>query len=307
MMWRTAVLLCAVSLTANAQGSRNVPGSSVPVSAVLSEETEQLLRAELAAIPVARRTLLPQVISKGRSYVKLVRHGVLPLRQGFDALMTHAARVELLSRGLSRDLAALSDLDSRELKVQTHLRELKVMRRQFDAELGDFERSRDAIAAAREREAAFRRAFSGASKAHTAVYSAKARPLEADLSLRAQRGRLPLPVGGRTEVEAVNLEDARGPGLQLTVAPAAEVAAVHGGKVVLVSEYTVDTHAVLLDHGDGFTSLTGGLVYLRVRVGDRVHTGDVLGSAVAGGRSSSVYFELREGGRNVQAEEWFGL
>lgn len=306
MRWRIIAALLVVTLTAKAQGPSDTTGTD-QLRAVLSSDTEKELLAELAAIPVAKKTLQSQVIAKGRRYVKLVRHGVLPLRAGFDSLLAHAARVERLSRSLARDIVTLQELDARKKVAQEQLRDLEIMRRRFDAEMGDLERSREAIAAAREREAAFARVFSSAGRARTAVYSAKASRADAEQSLRTLRGRLPLPVGGRIEVEPVNLEDARGPGLLLTVAPAAEVVAVHRGKVVLVADHSGDTRAVLIDHGDGFTTLSGGLVYLRVRVGDRVEAGDVLGSARRGSGATTVYFELRDGSRNLYAEEWFGL
>jgi murein DD-endopeptidase MepM/ murein hydrolase activator NlpD len=55
---------------------------------------------------------------------------------------------------------------------------------------------------------------------------------------------------------------------------------------------------VMLDHGNGYTTLYGHMSSVQVQVGQRVNRGDVLGQMGSTGRSTGVHlhFEIRQGG-----------
>jgi len=64
---------------------------------------------------------------------------------------------------------------------------------------------------------------------------------------------------------------------------------------------------VILDHGDGYFTVSGHLSEIDVEVGKRVRKGDSLGRVGDTGSlvGPSLYFELREGGKPVDPVAWF--
>jgi len=75
------------------------------------------------------------------------------------------------------------------------------------------------------------------------------------------------------------------------VAPAA-------GKVVFAGLFRTYRNVLIIDHGGGWTSLISGLGTLRVRVGDQLAQGALIGS-VADGPEPRVTVELRRHDRAV--------
>jgi septal ring factor EnvC (AmiA/AmiB activator) len=64
---------------------------------------------------------------------------------------------------------------------------------------------------------------------------------------------------------------------------------------------------VILDHGEGYFSVSAGLAKPLVRVGQDVSAGTKLGELEDSGRGSALYFELRLAGDPVNPSEWFGI
>ena len=63
---------------------------------------------------------------------------------------------------------------------------------------------------------------------------------------------------------------------------------------------------VILDHGDGYFTVSGHLADIYVEVGDWVNLRDTLGTVGETGSLSgpSLYFEVREGGDPLDPVEW---
>lgn len=63
---------------------------------------------------------------------------------------------------------------------------------------------------------------------------------------------------------------------------------------------------VIVDHGDGYHTISGHLDEIHVKVGTRVDEGDSLGTVGETGSlgGPSLYFELRENGQPVDPEPW---
>ena len=66
---------------------------------------------------------------------------------------------------------------------------------------------------------------------------------------------------------------------------------------------------VILDHGDGYFSVSGHLDELFVAVGDSVQEGDTLGTVGETGSLSGprLYFEIRAGKNPVDPARWLDL
>ncbi len=65
-------------------------------------------------------------------------------------------------------------------------------------------------------------------------------------------------------------------------------------------------NAIVLDHGDGVTTLYGHLQRIRVRSGDAVAAGSVIGTVGETGNATTphLHFELRVGGEEVDPENY---
>lgn len=109
-----------------------------------------------------------------------------------------------------------------------------------------------------------------------------------------------LPVAGRlvTGFGEVSDTGVRSRGLSFAVPEGADVMAPAAGKVVFAGLFRTYHSVVIIDHGAGWSSLVSGLGTLRVRVGDRVAQGALIGAA-AGGSAPEVTVELRRRGRAV--------
>lgn len=91
------------------------------------------------------------------------------------------------------------------------------------------------------------------------------------------------------------------PGLDIAVPERTEVRAAGGGLVVEVNETPEYGKVVRLSHPQGYETLYGHLSETRVRQGDRVPLGAVIGLSGNTGRSTAphLHFELRRAGAAV--------
>ncbi|TGX54856.1 metalloendopeptidase [Sphingomonas gei] len=107
-----------------------------------------------------------------------------------------------------------------------------------------------------------------------------------------------LPVSGQliTGMGELSATGVRARGLTLATAPSARAVAPAAGRVVYAGPFRGYGGVVIVDHGDGWTSLVAGLGGLAVRVGDRVAQGQVIGRAWKSGEPR-VTVELRRRGQ----------
>lgn len=113
-----------------------------------------------------------------------------------------------------------------------------------------------------------------------------------------------LPVAGQlvTGLGEVSAAGVRSRGLTLATWPGAQVVAPTGGRVVYAGRFRRYGNIVILDHGEGWTSLVAGLDRVAVRVGDSLVQGSPLGRAPqngSGGDAPRIMVELRRQGRPV--------
>lgn len=109
-----------------------------------------------------------------------------------------------------------------------------------------------------------------------------------------------LPVEGTLVTGMGELSDSgvRARGITLATAPDAAVSAPADGRIAWAGPYRGFGQIVIIDHGDGWTSLLTDLGRLSVRVGETVRQGARLGHARSGNHPA-VTVELRRQGRPI--------
>ena len=283
-----------------------LPAEPSAAATELNDDTEQL-RDELAALKkesVERRAL---TIARGRAYVRLARAGLLPLSEGLDAFAVHTSRLERLRRALARDLTRERQVTARELELARALQSIEQIP---PGERNAAARARAAVLAAEERDQAFQRAFHGESSpsSGTAVYAARVSQNEVPHGgFAGQKGRLPFPMAGRSEVQAIRSPSGNGKALLMTGTWGAAVRAVYPGRVAFADDYPELGNTVILDHGGRFYTVSAHLQRISVQVGDELSAGQRIGIVGTYDQKPALLFEVRDGQNTLNTPEWFGI
>jgi septal ring factor EnvC (AmiA/AmiB activator) len=242
-----------------------------------------------------------------RALYRVSRGGMLPLAGGMAALLGHASRVGRLSHLVEHDLAILSGLSKRQLALQREATAL-------DGQIAATERELSSLALARA--AALRER-----SVHTSFEAAFERPARARIAssrvqyglsvvggaiaerFSEQRGTLALPISGPHGIEDATRAESEGPGLEFGAAPGATVRAAAAGRVAFSDNYGSYGKLVIIDHGDRYYTVYGGLAQFDVQVGDDLSKSARVGST----GSAPLYFEVRRGTKTQDARAWLGL
>lgn len=130
----------------------------------------------------------------------------------------------------------------------------------------------------------------------------------------ALRGKLPYPVRGkilstfgRNENSKFNTFTVQ-KGIEIEAPLGAGIRAVHDGRVLYSDWFKGYGKILIIDHGDGYYTLSGHASSLLKAVGEDVHAGEVV--ALVGDTGSlkgpCLYFEIRQRGRPLDPMEWLG-
>jgi septal ring factor EnvC (AmiA/AmiB activator) len=93
----------------------------------------------------------------------------------------------------------------------------------------------------------------------------------------------------------------------MVAARGASVRSVFAGRVAFADSYADYGRAVILDHGDGYYTLSANLDTIDVAVGDDVGAGARIGTVGEHDGSARLYFELRTRAGATDPSSWFGL
>jgi septal ring factor EnvC (AmiA/AmiB activator) len=134
----------------------------------------------------------------------------------------------------------------------------------------------------------------------------------ASVNFAGMRGRLKAPVPGRMQlgfgriVDDDYLTETFRNGVEFEAGLGDSVVAVARGQVRFAGWFRGYGKIVILDHGDGYFTVSGHLAEIFVAVGDSVDKGDMLGSVGETGSLSGpgLYFEVRSGGTPLDPAEW---
>lgn len=116
-----------------------------------------------------------------------------------------------------------------------------------------------------------------------------------------------LPVIGQlvTGMGEVNDGGVRSRGLTLITQPGAQAVAPTAGRIAFAGPYRGYGQILIIDHGQGWTTLITGLHRVTAQVGDSVRQGDPVG--LTGAEQPSVTIELRRNGRPVDIVPLVGM
>lgn len=319
MRLRTPALIFALLAGSLVASAEQAPPNSAASIAELERRVEGLvrderaLRAELSALGPEEERVRRRMMARGRVLYRLTRAGLLPVGHGFDALVTHASKVEKVRRTLEQDASELSRITQRRSSISRELSELALRRGPLELEQQTLAQARAALEQADDRRRAFERAFQKSSgpSDYVAVYGgdiASAEPLPASIEgFQARRGRLPFPLKGRSEIRHVRRPGASGPGLEMRAPVGTPVYAIHPGRVSFADAYEPFGQVVILDHGNHYYTLLGNLGVVDVRVGDDLPAGARVGGVGSDGKGGVLYLEIRRSAETLDPRPWFGL
>jgi murein DD-endopeptidase MepM/ murein hydrolase activator NlpD len=207
---------------------------------------------------------------------------------GSRARAVDAARAELGALGLeeaklqAERVAAESAL---RLEQEEERRRREALRQIFEAEPGDL-RVRGGHARVRVAEAGSDEDGDGAREE----------------SFRARKGKLALPVQRRCRIKSKRSEEFGGAYVAITSAKPSNVRAVGAGTVAFADELPPYGKLVVLDHGDGYFSVYGGLSRIGTGAGAALQEGAVVGGLDA---EAPLVFQIRAGSRTLTPASWF--
>ena len=272
-----------------------------------ADRDERVLSTRLADIAKESTLVERRILARGRGYVRLTRTGLLPIGDGFEALVDHAARLERLHHGLEADLERQKALAAERVEVAKRLESARVRVGTLEEEQRLLARAEDALRSQEERERAFTQAFELGG--HTAVYGAvgPSEPSLAAEGFAALRGRLPFPIAGRTEIRSARRVSSDGPGLEMRAPFGTVVRSVFAGRVAFADTYADYGKTVIIDHGRRNYTVSANLDAIDVAVGDEIAAGERLGSVGDTGNGPRLYFEIRVGKDTVNPSDWFGI
>lgn len=257
-----------------------------------------------------RRNRLKQRV---RALYRITRAGVAPMAGGLEAVLGHVARVKRLERIVTRDATDLRGLDSRTQQLRSEASELGHSLEQARAQLGGAQQMQ-----ALGRDPASDRflgtfggsADSAGQDAPEAQGFYGLRVLGDDApgdGFAAKRGSLSMPVSGEVRVRDARRDESDGPGLEFEVPAGTAVRAVESGRVAFSDTYGSYGRLVILDHGDGYYTVYGGLGPIEVRVGDDVSRRARIASVGGDAESPALFFEVRQGTRTLSPRSWLGM
>ncbi|RMG99551.1 MAG: hypothetical protein D6705_02905 [Deltaproteobacteria bacterium] len=319
---RVATLVRRLAALEHGAAALSAAGESMAYArGVLAYERSEGVR-KLRAYRVRRAARAKAARRRGRALYKLSRGGVLRIlfeedAEATSARTTKARTIRFLVRHDLRELAVYRDAERRagaELAGAVRTTQALGALAVFATVQGDFvEGGREVLergaAEARRRMRRARRRGAHLPAAVLRTLRAEERRLRrARRNLLRPRG-LVRPVRGRIVGRFGPYEDpvlripAERLGVEIAGRPGRPVRAIAPGKVVFVGEIPAYGLVVVLDHGEGFLSITGRLVGITVAPEDEVEAGAVVGrvgpKSVDDGLGPTVYLEVRHGTRPI--------
>jgi murein hydrolase activator len=265
---------------------------------------------EIDALATQRKAVEARMHERARALYRITRAGMLPLAGGMEAMLEHMARVQRLERLVQTDLVAVRGLQARALALREELRRVQERAEGARARYQQLEREasshRHRLAAASQFDQAFEQSHferppMGAQFGHGGLRIVDDPPTGLDADFGSLKGRLELPVTG--DFRAQDTDVGEGPALLFTTAPGGSVRAAAEGRVAFADQHRDYGTLVIVDHGDSYYTVYGGLARVDVRVGDYVGARARIGAVANDG----LLFEVRHRTRSLQPRPWLGF
>lgn len=319
-------VLTAVALTATTAGAEPDTGVAALTDVTLVEgaiaenlasiehaQTRQAqIDVEISGLQAQRGEAEGRLHERARALYRVRRAGMLPVAGGFDALMRHLARVQRLSRMVKTDLDTMEFLEERGAALRVEKKDLGDELQQAQVMLQALEAKKEELEHSQLSASLFEETLRGErseSPSEEALSYGRIR-VSGDMTdlgdgFAQMRGELALPVQGSLRVGDAEREGA--PGLEFYGRPGGPVYSAADGRVAFSQNYGAYGLMVILDHGNGFYTVYGGLGHSDVQVGDWVGMSTRVGTLVATGSDAILFFEVRRGTKNLDARSWLGL
>jgi murein hydrolase activator len=247
--------------------------------------------AEVEALDARRQAVEVRMGERARALYRVTRAGMLPLAGGVDAMLEHMGRIQRLEKLVREDVHAVRKLQARVQALRDELQQIETHVETMQAQY----------------QALGQQAAVGASPAQPAspggmgIRVLDGPPSGFDTDFAALRGRLELPVAG--DFRAQETDVGEGPALLFATAPGAPVRAAAEGRVAFGDQHGDYGTLVIVDHGDSYYTVYGGLARVSVRVGDYVGARARLGTVANDG----LIFEVRHRTRSLPPRPWLGF
>lgn len=234
-----------------------------------------------------------------------------------ERLTTLRNEADEMRRKVVKERASLQDEEAEHSRLVS---QLSKDRKKYQQQLQEKNRQKEALNRKiadliRAQQEAAAKAAAGKGKAKGDKTAGKTTSTEIDTKLSgefaANKGRLPWPVEGAV-VERfgkhkhpvyTNVDLPQNNGVTLTVKRGAEAKAVFNGKVTQIVVLPGYNQCVLVSHGEYFT-LYSKLKTVNVKAGDKVVTGQVVGTVDTIGGEDQFHFELWKGSTPQNPENW---
>ncbi len=267
-----------------------------------------------------------------RSVALYKEGGAGPIRLVFSpgSLRDRLGRIQAIQLLLDKDQALLERYAAEQValeqaRVQVALAVVKrdAAQRRLATRQQEFEeerRAKEDLLSRVRRDGARERALLDELEAAALALEAKLADLESEPAARVPgsvafatlRGALDPPVPGRVLRGFGRIVDEEyrtqtfRRGMDFEVDPDEDVYAVADGSVRFADWFSGYGRMVIVDHGDGWFTVSGHLESFAVEVGDRVRAGDPIGSAGETGSLTGprLYFEIRRGGAAQDPADW---
>jgi septal ring factor EnvC (AmiA/AmiB activator) len=320
LIWGTLAPLVSVWLGAPLE-TRAAPAAAgasddVSIAEVLSaietaEARKARAEAEIVSLRKRQAAAKRRMQARTRSLYRISRAGLLPLAGGFPALLSHFGRVERLERLVKEDLAALEDLRRRGEALREEAAKQATAIDTSRQRLFALRREKERRLETRRLEARFQSTFERSSFADAA--GGRERAFADGLrvvgggaaSFADQHGTLAVPLAGAFEARERTREG--GPGLELRAEPGTSVRAAAEGRVAFADRYEPYGRLVIVDHGDDYYTVYGGLGRIGAQLGDFIGRGARIGTVGADRDPPALYFEVRRGTESLPPRPWLGL
>lgn len=129
------------------------------------------------------------------------------------------------------------------------------------------------------------------------------------------KGKLPLPVSGKIISTFGNRTDPElntvffQKGIELAARQGESIRAIYHGKVAYADWFKGYGNMIIIDHGEGYYSLSAHLSEIVKKVGEAVEAGEVIARAGDTGslKGTCLYFELRHHGKPLDPAQWLNI
>ena len=226
-----------------------------------------------------------------------------------DAVLRHVARVKRLERLIERQARRLQAIDVRARALAVERASARPIARPGARTARGACRAatcpRAAASTMYSRRAT--RGFRAAVEPSGNFYGLRTTEPLPSASFASARGKPGQP-GDRRRAHRVGARaESDGPGLEFQAPVGTAVRAVSTGRVAFSDRYGSYGRLVILDHGDGYYTVYGGLGAVEVRVGDDLSRNARIGSIGTDFSPSALFFEVRKGTRTLEPRSWLGL